>query len=274
MMSCGCERGKCRPLRGSGVGSQGLPPHPRSGPLALRVKRCSSAETISDGGSVSQLGGEGVTASPLQSPVRTKAWIVLLFLFQSVLLQAADNKNILLLGDSIGAGYGLPQEQSFAAIIQRKLAAEKLNYRVVNASVSGDTTASGLRRINWLLKRKADILLIELGGNDGLRGIQPDATKSNLTGIIDRARKKYPDIKIILAGMQMPGNMGKDYTTKYRAVFPAVAKEKQISLIPFLLDGVGADPKMNQPDLIHPNARGHIKVAENVWSVLFKMVQK
>ena len=274
MMSCGCEPGKCRPLRGSGVGSQGLPPHPRSGPLALRVKRCSSAETISDGGSVPQLGGESVTASPLQSPVRTKAWIVLLFLFQSVLLQAADNKNILLLGDSIGAGYGLPQEQSFAAIIQRKLAAEKLNYRVVNASVSGDTTASGLRRINWVLKRKADILLIELGGNDGLRGIQPDATKSNLTGIIDRARKKYPDIKIILAGMQMPGNMGKDYTTKYRAVFPAVAKEKQVSLIPFLLDGVGADPKMNQPDLIHPNARGHIRVAENVWSVLFKMVQK
>jgi len=187
---------------------------------------------------------------------------------------AAETKTILLLGDSIGAGYGVPEEVSFASRLQRKLTAEKLPYQIVNASVSGDTTASGLRRINWVLKRKVDVLMIELGGNDGLRGITPDSTRKNIAGIIDRARKKYPDIKILLAGMQMPGNMGKDYTEKYRKIFPALAKEKKVALVPFLLDGVGAQPEMNLPDLIHPNAKGHERVSRNVWRVLGKLLKE
>ena len=221
--------------------------------------------------SVPPLGGE----SSLQSPIGTTRFLhFLLFLFISFNSPAAEFKTIVLLGDSIGAGYGVDEEQSFAAIIQRKLAAANLDYKVVNASVSGDTTASGLRRINWVLKREADVLLIELGGNDGLRGIKPDATKTNIEGIIDRARKKYPKIQIILAGMQMPGNMGKVYNDEYRAVFPSVAQNRNIDLIPFLLEGVGADPEMNQPDLIHPNPKGHERVADNVWAVLEKVVTK
>lgn len=191
------------------------------------------------------------------------AWVVVV-----PIVPAADSGTILILGDSIGAGYGVPEEVSFAARLQRKLDAGKLPFTIVNASVSGDTTASGLRRVSWVLKRKVDVLLIELGGNDGLRGITPATTRRNLTGIIDRARAKYPTIKILLAGMQMPANMGKDYTEEYRRIFPAVAKEKRVALIPFLLEGVGALPDMNLPDLIHPNAKGHERVAANVWNVL------
>lgn len=213
-----------------------------------------------------------LVAQSLVTPTRVLCF--LLFLFVSFSSLAAESKTIVLLGDSIGAGYGVDEEQSFAAIIQGKLNAAKLSCNVVNASVSGDTTASGLRRINWVLKRKVDILLIELGGNDGLRGIKPGASKANIEGIIDRARKKYPQIEIIVAGMQMPGNMGKGYADEYRSIFPAVAKEKKVDLIPFLLEGVGADPKMNLPDLIHPNPSGHERVAANVWAVLEKVVTK
>jgi len=196
--------------------------------------------------------------------------LVLAALFSGALLpiRAAELKNIVILGDSIGAGYGVRAEESFAGLLARRIEREKLGYRIVNASVSGDTTASGLRRINWALKRPAEVLLIELGGNDGLRGITPETTRANLEGIIDRARKKYPGIKIILAGMQMPANMGPDYTRKFKAIFPAVAEAKKVALIPFLLEGVGAAPEMNLPDLIHPNPRGHQRVAENVWKVL------
>ncbi|MGB0578293.1 MAG: arylesterase [Limisphaerales bacterium] len=200
--------------------------------------------------------------------------LAVVWAFLIPVVSAADPQTILILGDSIGAGYGVPEEASFAARLQRQLDAEKLPFKIVNASVSGDTTASGSRRINWVLKRKVDVLLIELGGNDGLRGITPTITRKNLEGIIDRARKKYPNIKILLAGMQMPANMGKDYTEKYRQMFPAIAKEKKVALIPFLLEGVGAQPEMNLPDLIHPNAKGHERVAKNVWKVLAALLKE
>ncbi|MBG88737.1 MAG: arylesterase [Verrucomicrobiales bacterium] len=176
--------------------------------------------------------------------------------------------NIIISGDSIGAGYGIPSESAFPALLQSKIDSAKLDYKIVNASVSGDTTASGLRRVNWILKRKADVLVIELGGNDGLRGIHPEETKKNLVGIIDKARAKYPSIKILLAGMQMPANMGKRYTDQFKKIFPEVAKEKKVTLVPFLLEGVGAIPEMNLDDLIHPNPKGHARVAENVWKKL------
>lgn len=205
--------------------------------------------------------------------MRVAVWLLVGLLFAGGRVQGAESHTIMLLGDSIGAGYGLPAEASFAALLQRRLEEEHPAWRMVNVSVSGDTTAGGLRRINWVLKRPADVLIIELGGNDGLRGIQPEETRKNLEGIIDRARARRPDLRIILAGMQMPDNMGKEYTKAFREVFPVVAKAKQVALIPFLLEGVGARPEFNQPDLIHPNAAGHRRVAANVWPVLERVLQ-
>jgi acyl-CoA thioesterase I len=198
---------------------------------------------------------------------------VILSLFFAGNLSAASPKSIVILGDSIAAGHGVATEQAFPALLQGKIDAEKLNCRIVNAAVSGDTTASGVRRVNWILKRKADVLVIELGGNDGLRGIPAAETRKNLAGIIDRARAKYPQLEIVLAGMQMPANMGKDYTEQFRQTFPDLAKEKKVALIPFLLEGVGARPEMNLPDMIHPNPAGHKRVAENVWAVLGKILK-
>lgn len=178
------------------------------------------------------------------------------------------HRTILVLGDSLAAGFGLEPDQAFPALLQRKIDTSRLNCSVVNAGVSGDTTASGLRRIDWLLKRRVDVLLVELGGNDGLRGIVPEATKTNLQGIIHRTQQKYPDVKIVIAGMQMPPNMGADYVERFRRVFPELSKENKAVLIPFLLEGVGGRDELNLPDGIHPTAAGQEIVAENVWKVL------
>lgn len=183
---------------------------------------------------------------------------------------AAEVNTIVCLGDSLTAGYGLPNPgaQAYPALLQDKIDAAKLPWRVVNAGISGDTTAGGLRRINWLLRQRIDILILALGGNDGLRGVDPAVTQENLSGIIDRVRTRYPDAIVIVAGMQMPGNLGADYQARYRAVFPAVAQEKNCTLIPFLLEGVGGDPALNQADMIHPTAEGQKRIAETVWAGL------
>jgi acyl-CoA thioesterase-1 len=183
-------------------------------------------------------------------------------------------KNILILGDSLAAGHGVQESQAFPALLQKKIEAEKLPFKVFNAGVDGDTSAGGLRRINWLLKRPTHVLVLELGGNDGLRGISPELTRKNLQGIIDKAGAKYPDIKIVIAGMQMPDNMGKEYTGKFRKVFPELAKANDAALIPFLLEGIGVDPRYNQEDLIHPNPEGHKMVAETVWKTLGPVLKK
>ena len=192
-------------------------------------------------------------------------FLVLLFSFA---FHVQDNKVILFLGDSLSAGFGLDVEDAFPSLIQKKIEQEKLPFKVVNAGLSGETTAGGLRRIDWLLKQKVDVLVIELGGNDGLRGIAPSETEKNLQGIIDKAREKNPDVVIVLAGMQAPPNMGKDYTEKFRAIFPALAKKNSIALIPFLLEGVAGNPRLNLPDGIHPTAEGHRIIAETVWNTL------
>jgi len=192
-------------------------------------------------------------------------FLVLLFSFA---FPVQDEKVILFLGDSLSAGFGLDVEDAFPSLIQKKIEQEKLPFKVINAGLSGETTAGGLRRIDWLLKQKVDVLVIELGGNDGLRGIAPSETKKNLQGIIDKAREKNPDIVIVLAGMQAPPNMGKDYTEKFRAIFPALAKKNSIALIPFLLEGVAGNPRLNLPDGIHPTAEGHRIIAETVWNTL------
>ncbi len=192
-------------------------------------------------------------------------FLVLLFSFA---FHVQDNKVILFLGDSLSAGFGLDVEEAFPSLIQKKIEQEKLPFKVVNAGLSGETTAGGLRRIDWLLKQKVDVLVIELGGNDGLRGIAPSETKKNLQGIIDKAREKNPDVVIVLAGMQAPPNMGKDYTEKFRAIFPEIAKKNSITLIPFLLEGVAGNARLNLPDGIHPTAEGHRIVAETIWNTL------
>lgn len=179
-----------------------------------------------------------------------------------------QRKTIVILGDSIAAGHGVQPDEAFPALLQEKLDKKKLPYEVVNAGVSGDTTAGGARRMPWLLRRKMDVLVLELGGNDGLRGITPKETKANLEKIVYLARQKNPQVQIIVAGMQMPQNMGEEYTREFRQVFPAVAKEKKTKLIPFLLEGVGGKADLNLPDRIHPNPEGHRIIAETVWAAI------
>jgi acyl-CoA thioesterase I len=177
-------------------------------------------------------------------------------------------QRIVVLGDSITAGYGLDPGQAYPALLQKKIDAAKLPYTVANAGVSGDTTAGGLRRIAWAMGKGADVLIIALGGNDGLRGISREETKKNLLGIVAKARTKNPEIAVLIAGMQMPDNMGKTFTAEFKTLFPEAAKESKSTLIPYLLEGVGGIETLNQPDRIHPTAEGQAKVAENVWKVL------
>jgi acyl-CoA thioesterase-1 len=175
---------------------------------------------------------------------------------------------ILFLGDSITAGYGLDPEQAFPALIQEKIDAKSWKFKVVNAGQSGDTSAGGLNRLDWLLKNRIDILILELGANDGLRGLPAETTRKNLQAIIDRTKGKYPEAKVIVAGMKVPPNMGGDYGRKFEAVFVDLAKKNKAVLIPFVLEGVGGSRELNLADGIHPTAKGHEIVAANVWKVL------
>jgi acyl-CoA thioesterase-1 len=167
----------------------------------------------------------------------------------------------------LAAGYGVDPAESYPGVLQRQIDAAGLGYRVVNAGVSGDTSAGALRRMDWLLRRPMDALLLQVGGNDGLRGQPPGAMKTNLLAIIDRARRQYPNLPIVLAGMKMPPHLGA-YADEFERVFVEVARERRTALVPFLLDGVGGVPELNQPDGIHPTPEGHRRVATNVWTVL------
>jgi acyl-CoA thioesterase-1 len=180
----------------------------------------------------------------------------------------AQNKRVVILGDSIAAGYGIDPEDAYPALLQKKIDDAKLPYTVVNAGLSGDTTAGGLRRIDWILKQPVEVLVIELGGNDGLRGVPVTETRANLQGIIDRAKAKYPAAKIVIAGMKMPGNMGAEYTTQFEKVFAEIAAKNEAPLVPFLLEKVGGIPELNLPDRIHPTPEGHQIIANNVWPIL------
>lgn len=179
-------------------------------------------------------------------------------------------KTILFFGDSLSAGYGLddPATEAFPGLIQKKITDAGLRYRVINSGLSGETTAGGLRRIDWVLRTPVDIFVLELGGNDGLRGLSPAVARKNLQGIIDKVRAKNPSAQIVIAGMTMPTSMGDAYVREFAAVFPALAKTNNAVLIPFLLEGVGGVPEMNLADGFHPNAAGHQIVAEVVWKTL------
>lgn len=183
--------------------------------------------------------------------------------------EAVDARpTVVFLGTSLTAGYGLGADRAYPARIQEKIDSAGLGYRVVNAGVSGETSAGGLRRVPWVLREPVDVLVLELGANDGLRGLDPDAMKRNLQAIVDSTRARYPEARVVIAGMRAPTNLGPRYTERFRAVFEELARENDAALVPFLLEGVALDPALNQADGIHPNEAGARVVAETVWEVL------
>nr|WP_184175146.1 arylesterase [Rhabdobacter roseus] len=181
---------------------------------------------------------------------------------------ASTKKTILFFGNSLTAGYGLDPSEAFPALIQARIDSLKLPYTVVNAGVSGETSAGGNGRIDWVLRQPVAVFVLELGGNDGLRGIPLEETRKNLQAIIDKVRAKYPETKIVLAGMQIPPNLGQSYTQEFSRLYPELAQKNNLTLIPFLLEGVGGEARLNLQDGIHPTAEGHRLVADNVWEVL------
>ena len=183
-----------------------------------------------------------------------------------------DKKLILFFGTSLTAGMGLDPNEGFPAVIQEKIDSLGMDYKVVNAGLSGETTASGSNRVDWVLNQEVDIFVLELGANDGLRGIPLEETRKNLQNIIDIVREKNPEVKIVLAGMQIPPNLGPEYTSDFKRMFPELVEENNIEFIPFLLEGVAGRPELNQEDGIHPTAEGQEILAENVWEVLKPML--
>lgn len=184
--------------------------------------------------------------------------------------QNAETKTILFFGDSITAGLGVQQEQAFPALIQEKIDSLGLNYEVINGGLSGETSAGGVRRIDWILRRKIDLMVLELGGNDGLRGIDLGSTKENLQEIIDKYQAKNPNGQIILAGMQVPPNLGQEYTSQFQGIYPELSEENDLPLIPLIMDKLGGDEELIQGDGIHPTPRGHEVIAKTVWETLKK----
>ena len=186
-----------------------------------------------------------------------------------------DGRPVLLfLGTSLTAGLGVPQDDAYPAVLQQKVDSAGFDLLVVNAGVSGETSAGGLRRLDRLLDLPVRVLVVELGANDGLRGLRVEAMRDNLQAIIDRTRETYPDAEVVLAGMRAPPNLGDRYTTAFREVFAELARENGAHLVPFLLEGVGGIPELNQDDQIHPTASGHRLIADNVWPVLVEAVRQ
>ncbi|MCC5926030.1 MAG: arylesterase [Bacteroidetes bacterium] len=196
--------------------------------------------------------------------------MLLVFLFRVDV--AAQSGTILFLGDSLTAGYGIDENQAYPALIQERLDEMQKDWTVINAGLSGETSSGGLRRINWLLRTEIDVLVLALGANDGLRGVDLSLTESNLQSIIDRVREKNPDVRVVLAGMQVPPNLGTSYTEQFRTMFPRLAQKNDAVLIPFLLEDVAGIPELNLPDGIHPTPKGHEIMAETVWTYLSQVL--
>jgi acyl-CoA thioesterase-1 len=185
---------------------------------------------------------------------------------QRVAATTGARRRVVVLGDSLTAGLGVAVDEAYPAMLQRRIDAEGLSYEIVNAGVSGDTSAGGLSRLDWSLDGKVRVLVVALGGNDGLRGLPPQELAENLSRIIERAQAR--GVRVVLAGMEAPPNFGPEYTRAFHAVYPAVAKRYRVALVPFLLAGVAGRDEMNQRDRIHPNPQGARLVADNVWAVL------
>lgn len=193
------------------------------------------------------------------------AWFTLIFNIQSP-------KVILFFGDSLTAGYGLSPEEAFPALLETELIKVGKKVKIVNAGLSGETSAGGLSRIDWILRQPVDVFVLELGANDGLRGLPLDQTRKNLQSIMDKVKAKYPTCKIVLAGMMVPPNMGKAYTDEFKNIYPELAKKNNTTLIPFILEGVAGNEKLNQPDGIHPNIEGHRIIANNLKPIFEKLI--
>jgi acyl-CoA thioesterase I len=201
---------------------------------------------------------EGATAAPAASAVTTPA--------------SAPKPRIVFLGDSLTAGLGLSVEQAYPSLLQQRLDNDGLHYEVVNAGVSGDTSAGGLSRLEWALDGDVQVLVVALGANDGLRGLPPEELERNLAQIIQRAQARQ--IAVVLVGMEAPPNYGRDYAAAFHAIYPSLAKTYHVPLVPFLLQGVGGVARLNQRDGIHPTAEGARVLADNVWTILAPIVER
>jgi len=206
------------------------------------------------------------------SPRRRSACAVAVLLFACAgVARAADRERVIVcLGDSLTEGYGLAPERAYPTLVERMLRERGHAVRVVNAGISGSTSASAVSRLRWQLRSRPEIIVIALGGNDGLRGVDVEATRANLSAAIELARQS--GARVLLAGMKLPPNYGREYTAAFEAIFPALASKHGVSLLPFLLEGVAADPALNLPDGIHPNERGAEIVARNVFASLLPML--
>jgi len=206
--------------------------------------------------------------------MKLKVTFFIIITYFSLNLSAQGQETILFFGDSITAGYGLTEQQAFPAVIQQKIDSLGLNYNVINSGLSGETTAGGLRRIDWVLQQHVDIFVLELGGNDGLRGIDPISSKQNLQGIMDKVRETYPEADILLTGMEAPPNMGQTYTSRFREIYTELSNENDVLFMPFILEGVAGDSDLNQSDGIHPTEEGHRVVANDLWEYLRPMLSE
>lgn len=206
----------------------------------------------------------------------TRSFIVntlaVFLLLSAACLASNDNQTILIVGDSLSAGYGVDEQQSWVTLLENQLAAEGYGYRVINASISGDTTGGGLRRLPRALERHAPgIVIIELGGNDGLRGTPLLVMRENLSAMIEMSQQS--GARVLLAGMQMPPNYGTAYTTEFANVYYELAEEYETGLIPFFMHNVALEPALMQPDGIHPNTQGQPVLLKNVWPELVPLIE-
>lgn len=197
---------------------------------------------------------------------------MIFFIALLIVMQPKSPQTVLFFGDSLTAGYGLSSEEAFPALIEKELNKKMSRVKVINGGLSGETSAGGVSRIDWLLRQPIQIFVLELGANDGLRGLPLNQTRKNLQAIIDKVKTKNPGVKIVLAGMMVPPNMGNQYTSEFRGIYPDLAKKNNATLIPFLLEGVGGIEKLNQSDGIHPNVEGHKIVARNIAPVIEKLL--
>lgn len=224
-----------------------------------------STPAVAGGATAGSSAGDEVRATAAGSPTRPTP---------DSPLPTPRRPRVVFLGTSLTAGLGLDPDSAYPALVERKAAAAGTPITAVNAGVSGETSAGALRRVDWVLREPVDVLVIETGANDGLRGQNPDSLAANLTRLVARVRAVQPAAHVALVQMEAPRNFGAAYTTRFHAVYPDVAQRTGVTLLPFLLDGVAGDARLNQPDGVHPNEVGERRVADNVWRALAPLVAR
>jgi acyl-CoA thioesterase-1 len=223
------------------------------------------ATTIACGGSAKDgAGGDSVRAAAMRDSVRVDSADAA----SSRRPSADGRRTVLFIGTSLTAGLGLDPEDAYPRLVQRLADSAGLDYEFVNAGLSGETSAGALRRVDWLLRGDADVIVVETGANDGLRGLDVDSTAANIRAVVRKVKTARPSAVILLAQMEAPPNLGERYTGAFRRMFQTVARDEGVILLPFLLEGVAGVPRLNQPDGIHPNEDGEEIVAANVWRAL------